>query len=101
VTTFLHHQVAAYPTLRTVLAAAADNDLFRINDSCDPDTGKPCDWRRADGTPVDSDAVYAAIRLGLLGILAAPERLPDGTWASRMDLSEHVLDDYLDLTTRS
>jgi hypothetical protein len=50
---------------------------------------------------VDSDAVYAAIRLGLLGILAAPERLPDGTWASRMDLSEHVLDDYLDLTTRS
>jgi hypothetical protein len=93
-TAILQYAISDHPAIREVLDAAADNDLYRINE---PPPDEPCNWRRKDGRPVDKTTVYYAITLGLLGDLAHPERLPDGTWVSRMDLSPAVLDEYVAL----
>lgn len=78
------------PALRAVLDAAADNDLYRV---CG--TYNPASFRTAAGDYFRWWEVREAVARGLLGSLSDAGQLPDGTWAQRLDLSEHGLDRYL------
>jgi hypothetical protein len=78
------------PSVRAVLAAAADNNLYRVCGTYNPAT-----FRTAAGEEFRPEAVRYLIAMGILGPLAKPEQLPDGTWAERIDLSTAGLDWYL------
>jgi hypothetical protein len=78
------------PSVHAVLAAAADNNLYRVCGTYNPAT-----FRTAAGGELRPEAVRYLIAMGILGPLAKAEQLPDGTWAERIDLSTEGLDWYL------
>lgn len=76
-----------------VLAAAADNDLYRV---C-AELGTPATFRTHAGHVFPlSDVLHV---LPWLGPFQPAETLPDGTWVERIDLNEAGLDLWLGMTS--
>lgn len=82
------------PEVHAALAAAADNDLYRV---CGP-VGQPAVFRTRSGRFLNTHSVVVAVAGGMLGTFATAELLGDGVWVQRLDLSEAGLDYFLAVT---
>lgn len=83
------------PGVCSVLARAADNDLYREAVVL----GEAPAFRTRAGVQIYTRHVLDAIALGLLGPFQKGETLPDGTRANRIDLSDAGLETYLALVS--